>query len=246
MKDFIKGKFTTAIVVLATIILAGVAVFTALKLYQLRQSPVAPNAPSSNPSARGTPQACQVLTFTLTQNSPTITPTIPPGVTATLTPTEELTLTPTLVMTQTVSPTPIITPPDMPGPPQCSVQAPETPILVSVKRSGTKVTLTWSKVALATHYVISYGLTADNFQYGVPNTGNVTTFTIESLKENTKYYFTVYAVNDCQPSKGSAVLSTVSGSSTQGDLPNAGLSVPTVVGLFGGFAFIAFAILLAI
>ena len=95
MGDFLKSKFVTAIVVLATIILAGVAIFTALRLYQLRQEAVAPTAPESQPEARGIrPVACQQLAFTLTTgSSPTPTPT--GTVTNTPTPTTTTTSTPT-------------------------------------------------------------------------------------------------------------------------------------------------------
>ena len=62
MKNFLKGKFGTIVILLFTVILAGVAVFTALRLYQLRQQPVAPNAPSSIPKAAE--NACS-LSFTI-------------------------------------------------------------------------------------------------------------------------------------------------------------------------------------
>ncbi len=45
------GKIGTVLIIIATVILAGVAVFTAYRLYQLRQQPVAPNVPSSYPKA---------------------------------------------------------------------------------------------------------------------------------------------------------------------------------------------------
>ena len=51
MKDLFKGKIVTALVVIATVILAGVAIFTAVRLYQLRSQPVAPTAPESEPAA---------------------------------------------------------------------------------------------------------------------------------------------------------------------------------------------------
>lgn len=41
------------IIVLATFVLAGVAIFTAIRLYQLRDASVALNAPSSEPAAAG-------------------------------------------------------------------------------------------------------------------------------------------------------------------------------------------------
>jgi len=49
-----KSKATTIIILAVTLLLAGVAIFTAIRLYQLRTQPVAPNAPSSRPAAGGT------------------------------------------------------------------------------------------------------------------------------------------------------------------------------------------------
>jgi len=51
MKDIIKGKFFTILTVAITIVLAGVAVFTAFRLYQLRQESVSPASPESEPAA---------------------------------------------------------------------------------------------------------------------------------------------------------------------------------------------------
>lgn len=51
MKNLFKGKFSTMLVVVATVILAGVAIFTAARLYQLRNQGVTPNAPESAPLA---------------------------------------------------------------------------------------------------------------------------------------------------------------------------------------------------
>lgn len=62
-----KGKIATIGIIIATLILAGVAVFTAIRLYQLRQQAVAPTAPESKPKAAATPKACTALTFTLQQ-----------------------------------------------------------------------------------------------------------------------------------------------------------------------------------
>ena len=64
MKNFMKGKFGTIVILLFTVILAGVAIFTALRLYQLRSQPVAPNVPSSIP--RAAENASCSLSFTLT------------------------------------------------------------------------------------------------------------------------------------------------------------------------------------
>jgi hypothetical protein len=67
MKKVFKGKAGTAVILVFTLILAGIAIFTAVRLYQLRQQPVAPNVPSSIPKAQEaspTPGACS-LSFTI-------------------------------------------------------------------------------------------------------------------------------------------------------------------------------------
>lgn len=75
MKNILKNKAVTIVILLATLVLAGIAVFTAIRLYQLRQESVAPNVPSSEPQAIQTtdtpPAACTQLSFTLA--------TVPPG-----------------------------------------------------------------------------------------------------------------------------------------------------------------------
>ncbi len=264
MKDFFKGKFATSLVVIATVILAGVAIFTALQLYNLRQQPVAPNAPAK-PKASTTPEACSLLTFTITGNSPTISPT---GVVITSTPTtaqSTVTLTPTTAIVLT--PTPItVVPPSIASAPTCDSTKPEKPVLTSVKKNGTQAVLTWTKSELATHYVISYGLTANNLEFGVPNTGNVLTYTINSLNASSTYFFTVYAVNNCMPSDGSVILGSVAGTSSASNsvtssstptptsagtgggatLPDAGSGFITILTFGIGISLITFALLLAI
>ncbi len=78
MGNFIRKNLATILILGATLILAGIAVFTAIRLYQLRQQPVAPTAPTSKPEAAA-PVACQALTFTLAVATPTPTPTPLPG-----------------------------------------------------------------------------------------------------------------------------------------------------------------------
>ena len=51
-----KNKLTVIGIVITTIILAGVAIFTALRLYQTKDRAIAPNVPSSKPKAAG--EAC--------------------------------------------------------------------------------------------------------------------------------------------------------------------------------------------
>ncbi|KKQ46621.1 MAG: hypothetical protein US67_C0074G0005 [Candidatus Woesebacteria bacterium GW2011_GWD1_38_10] len=107
-------------------------------------------------------------------------------------------------------------PKDPPGPkdpPVCTAPRPVPPQLVSVIRNGSEAVVTWTKVDLATHYTLAYGTEIGNYPYGVPNTGNVTSYTVKALDPSKTYYFLVYAVNDCMPSEpsgsapqGSAVL----------------------------------------
>lgn len=244
MQGLLKGKIATVLVILSTLILAGVAIFTALRLYQLGSEPVAPNAPLRPKASQGTTHACQILTFTLTENTPTPTPLV----TTTLTPTPQVTatVTPTNPPGSTATPT-LPPPPSIPEPPQCPAQKPGAPILTSVQKNGTQAVLKWTSVSQATHYVIAYGTSPTNLQYGVPNTGNVTTYTISSLGANTTYYFTVYAVNDCMPSDGSTIVSSVAGTSTASEqLPATGVSIPTMFGIGAGILIIAAALLLAI
>lgn len=108
--EFFKKNLTTPLIVAATVILGGIAIFTAVRLYQLRGEPVAPTAPESKPAASNLvlpPVACTQLAFSLTTTTPTptVTPTPTSTVTATPTPTPTATPTPTPTATPTSSPT---------------------------------------------------------------------------------------------------------------------------------------------
>jgi len=96
-----KNKYTTIGIIIVTVILAGVAIFTALRLYQTRDVAVAPNVPSSKPKAQEAVNTCS-LSFTLTTT--TTTPTATPTATATATATA--TSTATATATATASPVP--------------------------------------------------------------------------------------------------------------------------------------------
>src|SRR3989337_1792515 len=98
-----KNKIVTVLIIFATVILAGVAIFTAVRLYQLRQEPVAPTAPESKPKAdtAAQPQACKELAFVI--ETPNITPS--PGPSKTPTPTASKTPTPTKTPSPTVTTT---------------------------------------------------------------------------------------------------------------------------------------------
>jgi len=95
MKNIGKSKFGTVLVVLITLVLAGVAIYTAIRLYQLRQTSVAPNVPSSFPQAAEIKTNNCKLTFTIGSTaSPSETPTSTPTETPTETPTSTPTATP--------------------------------------------------------------------------------------------------------------------------------------------------------
>lgn len=103
MKNLFKGKIATAIIILATLVLAGIAIFTAIRLYQLRSQPVAPNVPTSFPKAAEIAPKCS-LSFTLAMAtaSPTGSPTSSPTGSPTASPTGS----PTASPTGTPAPTP--------------------------------------------------------------------------------------------------------------------------------------------
>lgn len=109
-----RNKYATIGIIVSTLILAVVAIFTAIRLYQLRTAPVAPNVPTSQPAAAdptATPDSC-AISFTITLDTPTPTPTVPststptPTATPTPTPTRTPTATPTATATATATATP--------------------------------------------------------------------------------------------------------------------------------------------
>jgi hypothetical protein len=121
MEDFTKNKKVTALIVSATVILAAVSIFTAMRLYQLRLDSVEPTDTRAD-----TTIPCTQLAFTLAEEpTPTpevdITPTVEPSGTITPTPQNTPTLTPTptealvggtnLTPTTTPTPTTPVTPP---------------------------------------------------------------------------------------------------------------------------------------
>jgi hypothetical protein len=85
-----KKKLSTILLAILIIVLAGVAVFTAFRLYNLRQQAVAPNAPESEPEA-ATINSCQDLTFSISirpslcKNTTASKTTLKPGESTTIT-----------------------------------------------------------------------------------------------------------------------------------------------------------------
>ncbi|MBI3397301.1 hypothetical protein HY045_02390 [Candidatus Woesebacteria bacterium] len=121
--DFIRQKLIPVLIVITTLALAGIAVFTAIRLYQLRNQQVSPNAPTKPQAAPGgniTTKSCEALSFTLSTSSPTPsssptgtptsspTPTSTPpvgGGTSTPTPTPNPSATPSVTVAPTPTPT---------------------------------------------------------------------------------------------------------------------------------------------
>jgi hypothetical protein len=149
--------------------------------------------------------------------------------------------TPTSSPTPTVSPspTPILTQTPTPpngqvGAPICTATMPDPTNLVSVVRKGTSATLTWTKVNNANNYLIFYGTASGSHEFGVPQTGNVTSYTINFLDPNRKYYFEVRSINDCMPSGEVLGVSTSVLGATSSNLlmPRISLAIITAGGAF--------------
>ncbi|MCX8008610.1 MAG: fibronectin type III domain-containing protein [Patescibacteria group bacterium] len=84
---------------------------------------------------------------------------------------------------------------------QCTAGKPQNaPTITSITRtSPTTVSISWIAVSPVTTYALSYGISPGNYQYGVPSTGNVTSFVVGGLDPNAIYYFQVRGINDCMP-----------------------------------------------
>src|SRR4030066_592355 len=69
-----RNKIVTILIVIVTIILAGIAIFTAIRLYQLRKESVAPTAPEKSEAQISTPsptyEACSAFSFTISTPAP--------------------------------------------------------------------------------------------------------------------------------------------------------------------------------
>lgn len=95
------------------------------------------------------------------------------------------------------------------GAPICPDLKPGKPTLIAVSyKNSTTAVLDWTKVPGANNYMISYGLQPGNYIYGVASTSDVTHYEVGSLAAGVKYYFRVYALNNCQPSDPTTELSS--------------------------------------
>ena len=103
--------------------------------------------------------------------------------------------------------------------PQPPLPPPPAPTLNSATAGNAKVTLNWSAATGATGYTVKYGTSAGS--YPIPlNVGNITTFDVTGLTNNTAYYFVVAAIN----SAGSSINSNAQTATPQPPPPG----VPTL------------------
>jgi hypothetical protein len=104
------------------------------------------------------------------------------------------------------------------SPPVCTANPPSSAPNVTITNVGTNtVTLSWTPVDPVTHYALIFTRTSDGAQYGSPNVGNVTSYTITNLSGTASYTFQVFGVNDCAPGPRS-------GNATSGIVPGAVLA----------------------
>lgn len=105
---------------------------------------------------------------------------------------------------------------------------PNHPALPKTTAKG-EVILNWLKLtANADKYTIAYGVQPGNYIYGLPDVGNVSSFTVGYLNPGTRYYFVVRGVNGCMPGPWSKEWSAVAPGGGGGGLTG------TEVGSFSG------------
>jgi len=76
---------------------------------------------------------------------------------------------------------------------------PNHPSLSKTTARG-EVILNWLKLREnADKYTIAYGVQPGTYIYGLPDVGNINSFTVRYLNPGTRYYFVVRGVNGCQP-----------------------------------------------
>lgn len=91
--------------------------------------------------------------------------------------------------------------PSNPGAPQCTNSVPSAPTgFYATEYSGGSVTLRWNHtVSDHSGYLIAFGTSPGNYQYGAPNIGNDDHYTVKSLTPGAQYCFYVRSLNGCMP-----------------------------------------------
>ena len=131
------------------------------------------------------------------------------------------------------------------SPINCTLGVPgDTTLLSVVKNSANSVVLTWTAASGANDYTIEYGLSSNNYQYGVPNTGNVTSYTIGALDLSKTYYFKVIPLDGCRQGNPSNEVSTAFGGPI--GLSNTSSDNNSIIFLIGAIALISSGIVLLI
>jgi len=104
------------------------------------------------------------------------------------------------------------------GPSQTGCQAPLSPSSLAVAPTSdpTTLLLSWARSPRADHYSLSFGRSANNYQWGAANIGNTNQFLITSLSPATRYFVGLSAVNDCGPSEFAVGAATTAGGTTAG------------------------------
>lgn len=97
----------------------------------------------------------------------------------------------------------------------CKETRPATaPVLTSAVAGEDSVALTWIEAQdPVTYYLVAYGKSSTEVEYGNPNVGGrgTTTYTVGGLVRGVKYYFKVRAGNGCKPGKFSNKLPAIPG-----------------------------------
>jgi cytoskeletal protein RodZ len=151
-------KTKTIITLVILLILSAIAIFTAIRLYQLRQKSVTPNVPESKPKAATS--SCQVLTFNISTPTPTpvytLTPTPTPVYTLTPTPTPVNTPTPIITQTPISTQTPNITSTPIPT---------QTPLIAGAPTPTTETSLPEAGTSWPTGITIGIGIALIIFSF---------------------------------------------------------------------------------
>lgn len=95
-------------------------------------------------------------------------------------------------------------------------------LISAVSEGNNSVKLTWSEAEEPiTHYLVAYGRSETEIEYGNPNIGGrgTTTYTVGELAKGVKYYFKVRPVNGCRPGDFSNKLSATPGTTAKSNVP---------------------------
>lgn len=176
----------------------------------------------SDYNLRNDPYLALVLSYPCVSGvTPIVVPTVTSAISITpsVVPINTIVPSPTGVINPTLTATPMIPSIDSRDQPMggligsivsdiCVEPKPASPMVLAVSNVSDKsVLLEWTKVPEATHYAIEYGTDPNEYKFGVPNTGQQTSYEIGALDVGGRYYFRVIAVADCMPGDPSNVIS---------------------------------------